>query len=202
MRAQRGRALRLATSFAVVLVVAGLATPMVAGAQPTHARQLTAERWTGVDVRAAGSAVGVSPRVADARAALAKTLGSQGVVQSDRTTGTLRYVGSLDGYLTGASAGSAASVALDYVRAHLTAFGLSGGDLATLNLRRDYVDVLGTHHLSWTQSAGGIDLFGQPTYVRHRFPVNPELLQKIAKETGGQAFIATDGKALAETHQR
>jgi Ca-activated chloride channel family protein len=45
----------------------------------------------------------------------------------------------------------------------------------------------------------GTDLFGQPVYVRHRYPVNPVLLQKMAKDTGGQAFIATDGKALADS---
>ena len=45
----------------------------------------------------------------------------------------------------------------------------------------------------------GTDLFGQPVYVRHRYPVNPVLLQKMAEETGGQAFIATDGKALADS---
>ncbi len=45
----------------------------------------------------------------------------------------------------------------------------------------------------------GTDLFGQPVYVKHRFAVNPTLLREIAKETGGQAFIATDGKALAES---
>ncbi|HVY48455.1 MAG TPA: VWA domain-containing protein, partial [Minicystis sp.] len=45
----------------------------------------------------------------------------------------------------------------------------------------------------------GMDLFGQPHYVKHRFPVNPKLLKWMAKETGGQAFIATDGKALAQS---
>jgi Ca-activated chloride channel family protein len=45
----------------------------------------------------------------------------------------------------------------------------------------------------------GTDLFGQPIYVRHRFPVNPALLQKMSADTGGQAFIATDGKALADS---
>lgn len=45
----------------------------------------------------------------------------------------------------------------------------------------------------------GVDLLGQPLYARHRFPVNPELLKKMAKETGGQAFIASDGKALADS---
>lgn len=45
----------------------------------------------------------------------------------------------------------------------------------------------------------GIDLLGQPRYVRHRFPVNPELLRRMAQETGGESFVATDGKALADS---
>jgi len=45
----------------------------------------------------------------------------------------------------------------------------------------------------------GNDLFGQPRYVRHRFPVNPELLQRIAKTTGGEAYVATDAKALVDS---
>jgi Ca-activated chloride channel family protein len=45
----------------------------------------------------------------------------------------------------------------------------------------------------------GTDLLGQPMYTRRRYPVNPLLLQKMAKETGGKAFIATDGKALADS---
>jgi Ca-activated chloride channel family protein len=43
----------------------------------------------------------------------------------------------------------------------------------------------------------GTDLLGQPIYQRQRFPVNPALLHKMAEDTGGQSFIATDGKALA-----
>ena len=31
----------------------------------------------------------------------------------------------------------------------------------------------------------GVDLFGQPRYVRHRFPVNPTLLRWMAKSTVG-----------------
>lgn len=45
----------------------------------------------------------------------------------------------------------------------------------------------------------GIDLFGQPRYVRHRFPVNPALLQKMSSATGGKSYVATDGKALADS---
>jgi len=42
-------------------------------------------------------------------------------------------------------------------------------------------------------------LFGNPQYVRRRYPTNPELLHRIAEKTGGQAFIATDAKALSES---
>lgn len=42
----------------------------------------------------------------------------------------------------------------------------------------------------------GSSAFGQPRYSRARFPVNPALLQKIAKETGGEFYMATDAKAL------
>jgi len=42
----------------------------------------------------------------------------------------------------------------------------------------------------------GTDLFGQPVYVRKRFPVNPELLRKMAHDTDAEAFIATDKNGL------
>jgi Ca-activated chloride channel family protein len=45
----------------------------------------------------------------------------------------------------------------------------------------------------------GVDLFGQPRYVTAHFPVNPELLKKIAGDTGGEAFVATDKKGLEES---
>ncbi len=45
----------------------------------------------------------------------------------------------------------------------------------------------------------GTDLFGQPVYQRQHFPVNPELLSKMAKDTGGESFIATDKSALEKS---
>ncbi len=45
----------------------------------------------------------------------------------------------------------------------------------------------------------GTDLFGQPFYERKHFPVNPELLRKMAHETDGQAFIATDRSGLEQS---
>ncbi|MCS6901797.1 MAG: VWA domain-containing protein [Myxococcales bacterium] len=45
----------------------------------------------------------------------------------------------------------------------------------------------------------GVDIFGQPKYVRAHFPVNPELLQKIASSTGGEFYLATDADALRKS---
>jgi Ca-activated chloride channel family protein len=45
----------------------------------------------------------------------------------------------------------------------------------------------------------GVDLFGQPQYQKYIVPVNPALLKKIASETGGTDFVATDKKALEES---
>jgi Ca-activated chloride channel family protein len=42
-------------------------------------------------------------------------------------------------------------------------------------------------------------IFGNPQYVRRRYPTNPELLERIANKTNGQAFVATDAKALRES---
>jgi Ca-activated chloride channel family protein len=45
----------------------------------------------------------------------------------------------------------------------------------------------------------GIDIFGQPRYVHAKFPVNPELLKKIATDTGGESFVATDRAGLEQS---
>jgi len=42
----------------------------------------------------------------------------------------------------------------------------------------------------------GQDLFGNVTYRDIELPVNPELLQEIARDTGGQYFRATDRESL------
>jgi Ca-activated chloride channel family protein len=42
----------------------------------------------------------------------------------------------------------------------------------------------------------GVDIFGQPRFVRAHFPVNPDLLKTIASKSGGEAFVATDRAAL------
>jgi Ca-activated chloride channel family protein len=45
----------------------------------------------------------------------------------------------------------------------------------------------------------GYDPFGQPIYEPRVVPVNPELLEHIAKRTGGEHFIATDAKGLRDS---
>jgi Ca-activated chloride channel family protein len=45
----------------------------------------------------------------------------------------------------------------------------------------------------------GTDIFGQPVFVRAHFPVNPELLKRMANDTGGEAFVATDKGGLEKS---
>jgi Ca-activated chloride channel family protein len=42
----------------------------------------------------------------------------------------------------------------------------------------------------------GRDLFGRPVFDRGNFPINPELLKKVAAQTGGEAFQVADREAL------
>ncbi|MEP9363790.1 M36 family metallopeptidase [Nocardioides sp. CN2-186] len=86
-------------------------------------------------------------------------LGTEGVLQRDQVTGTPRVVARLDGTLTGPSTQAPADIALDYVRAHLSAFDVDERDLGQLHLDRDYVDVDGTHHLVWQQRVRGVPAF-------------------------------------------
>jgi len=48
----------------------------------------------------------------------------------------------------------------------------------------------------------GFDLFGQPRFVREHFPVNPQLLERMATSTGGDSFVATDRKGLEQSMHR
>jgi hypothetical protein len=87
-------------------------------------------------------------------------LGPQGIVDLDAETGTARRVAQLDGFLTAASRKPARDIAAGYVRAHPELFGLNAAEVAALRLRKDYVDIDGTHHLSFEQMVGGVPVFG------------------------------------------
>jgi extracellular elastinolytic metalloproteinase len=89
-----------------------------------------------------------------------RSLGVQGVVSIDPLTGTPRQVAKLNGFLTRPSTASARSIVLKYVRSHRSVFGLSKADMGSFRLSNDYVDILGTHHISWQQYLHGIPVFG------------------------------------------
>ena len=50
-------------------------------------------------------------------------------------------------------------MALDYLRRHREELGVTTEQLRSLDPATDYVDIVGTHHLSWTQSVHGIRVF-------------------------------------------
>jgi Ca-activated chloride channel homolog len=66
--------------------------------------------------------------------------------------------------------------------------------LASVVGAKVYTVQIGSGELS--QALEGFDLFGQPHYVTKNYPTNPELLRKIAKQTGGRSYVATDARAL------
>ena len=42
----------------------------------------------------------------------------------------------------------------------------------------------------------GFDLFGRPLFGQGNFPVNPELLKRMAQKTGGEFYLVTDRQGL------
>jgi hypothetical protein len=73
------------------------------------------------------------------------------VLDISGTTGTVRFLANLNGYLTGPSHASPRRIALRYVRRHHAVLGLTVHDLTTFHLARDYRDITGIHHLFFTQ---------------------------------------------------
>src|SRR5262245_61850047 len=98
--------------------------------------------------------------------AYTRSLGAQAVTDIDPLTGTPRDLGKLNGYLTGRSSAPARTIAMNYVRQHLGSLGLTRADLKTFRFRQDYVDSLGLHDLSWTQSVRGATVFGNGLRVQ------------------------------------
>jgi hypothetical protein len=92
-------------------------------------------------------------------AALKASLGTEGIVDVDAVTGTARFVGRLDGFLTGPSKRDPADIALDYLRDHKRVFGADRGSIDGLRLRKDYVSIDGTHHLFFEQTSQGVPVF-------------------------------------------
>src|SRR6188472_2385090 len=124
-----------------------------------------------------------------------RSLGSQAVVDIDPLTHTVRDFGRLDGYLTGRSSAPARNVALSYVRSHLGALGLVKGDLNSLRFRQEYVDPMGLHHLSWTQSARGATVFGNG--LKATVTRDGRVLQVQGSPVSGLARLAAQAPSAA-----
>ena len=94
----------------------------------------------------------------DARDAFPRQSGGA-TVDDDPTTGAVRSVSSTDGLLTGASTLDDATIGLDYVRNHLTLFGIDDTDLASLSLAARYTSPNGVTHVTWRQTSHGLDSY-------------------------------------------
>ena len=104
-------------------------------------------------------AAGKASRSSETRA-LAASIPGQAIFDIDGTTGTVRMLERLDGYLTGKSNLKPTKVVTKYLDANHDALGLTKSDLNTFKLKRDYKDIEGVHHLFWIQRIGGKTVFG------------------------------------------
>jgi extracellular elastinolytic metalloproteinase len=123
------------------------------------------------------------------------------------TTGTVRFRGNLNGFLTRPSKRSAKSIALGYVRSHAKDLGLVTADLATFHLARTYTDITGIRHLFFTQRVNGhpVTRNGLTASVNHRgrlltlggMPVTTAASTKLPAPSA--LTITTAAEALAKT---
>jgi Ca-activated chloride channel family protein len=71
------------------------------------------------------------------------------------------------------------------------------GDFAATMGVRVYTILMGQDEDARVQS--GIDVFGRPLWDRGSFPINPELMQRLAERTGGESFVASDRQSLEQS---
>jgi hypothetical protein len=94
-----------------------------------------------------------------ARVALRASLGSQAVMSIDPLTGTPSQLVRLDGALSGPATGGRTTIAMNYVRAHDAALGLTGADLDGLALAQNETTNRGLTVMRWQQRYLGIPAF-------------------------------------------
>jgi hypothetical protein len=141
------------------------------------------------------------------RALATPTDPGQTVLDLSGTTGTVRWLGRLDGFLTGRSDRSPEAIALGYVEDNAQALGLVQADVATFHLQRNYRDITGTHHLYFTQRlhhatvqgnglTASVDRAGRLLTLGGA-PVST--VSAAATLLSGPRTITTPGQALART---
>jgi subtilisin-like proprotein convertase family protein len=152
----RTRAIGIAALASGAIAIAASGAP----AAPRQFKQPAGARPQ-LDVRA-GQRAHVPGATHAARTTLARQLGIEGVVVGDPVGGGLRSLVRTDGFLTGprpGGAGGPATIALAFVRAHATAFGMSARDLAALRLVSRTRSNHGAAHLIWVPYVDGIPAY-------------------------------------------
>ncbi|GGK70455.1 M36 family metallopeptidase [Mangrovihabitans endophyticus] len=133
---------------------------------------------------------------------LRQALGVQGIVEIDKATGTPRRVARTDGFLTAASAREPEAIARDYLTSHADVFGLGSAAVDRLTLRQDYVDIAGTHHLSFVQTVSGVSVFGNGVKAHvakdgRLIQIDGSPLADLPATAGSPALSAAKARAAA-----
>ncbi len=168
-----------ASTAALALAASAGATTYAAGAGPHAGPSLRASSGGAaqgfIDARTDGAQTQVdalrrlghldarrtAPRAATRSAAPSVSpFAGQTVLDLDGSTGTVRMLTRLDGFLTGPSTKAPSRIALQYVADHAAELGLSQSDLSTFHLKRSYRDITGAHHLFFVQRVNGRTVFG------------------------------------------
>ena len=118
-------------------------------------------------------------------ASLDASLGDQGF--ADTAGGGIAFLGSTDGYLTGASQASPEQVSRAYVADHRAAFGLDSSDLSQLELSDSYTSADGVTHLTFSQMSHGIASYD--TFVRTNVDAKGRLIN-VSGSPAGDVSIA------------
>lgn len=71
------------------------------------------------------------------------------------------------------------------------------GELAANLGVRIYTVLMGQTEDARVQS--GTDVFGRPVFDTGSFPINPELMRRLAERTGGESFVAADRRTLEDS---
>jgi fungalysin metallopeptidase (M36)/proprotein convertase P-domain-containing protein/fungalysin/thermolysin propeptide len=142
----------------VAVLAAGALAVAVPGAAAAPRLQRPPGARPKLDVRA-GERARVPAATRAARGALGRRLGIEGVVATDPVGGGLRGLLRTDGFLSGPRAGGPATVALDFVRAHATAFGMTAAALDALRLTARSRSSHGVSHLIWVPTSHGVPAY-------------------------------------------
>jgi hypothetical protein len=126
---------------------------LCAGAAPARAGDPERESFDAGD----GAAADLPAAVGEAREDLRDELGDHGLLSVDESSGAVRFLAKLDGFLESAPSDEPAAAARDYLAEQAEAFGLEPGDVRALRLvDRERSD--GTMTLEFGQTVEGIPI--------------------------------------------